>query len=142
VVVRGRHLPDDPIVLVGGARAVVSTAVDGTRILATTSAHLPGLVDVTVADRAGNSGVLAAAFTYLPDGSQVAPPLGDSPTTTTTAPGPPSPTPTTQPSDVVHEARGLRLRPIGAGHPLGSTSPSRWPSLRCTTGSCPGTPLR
>ena len=60
----GPGAPTNASVTFGGAAATNVTVVDSTTITATTPAHLPGSVSVTVTNPDGQSGTLANGFAY------------------------------------------------------------------------------
>ncbi|MCU1487424.1 MAG: Subtilase family protease [Actinomycetia bacterium] len=164
VVIGGTGFTSASVVRFGGSVAQVSVAWP-TMLLVRTPAHTAGTVDVTVTS--GSTTVtLAGGYTFLADGaspstpSTPSTPSSPAPTTTTTtvristtttAAVPVTSTttsttaaPTTTTTAHVAgpiDARGLHLKPLPSGHPLATVAASTWPSRRCTSGSCAGSPL-
>jgi len=61
-----------PTVRFGSAPAIASTDIRGDQVSVVTPAHAPGVVDVTITNRAGQTIVLPGAFTFLEGGNPVA----------------------------------------------------------------------
>ena len=79
VTITGTNYGAGATVTIGGTAATGVTVVDSTTITATTPAHAAGPVGITVSNTDGQSGTLAAGFTFLgpqPTVTGIAPPSG------------------------------------------------------------------